>query len=345
MIASLRAAAAQASDGGLLPDGLAIRVAHLTKAFGAVTAVNDVSFEVPPGQTFALLGPHGSGKSTMVRMLCTLTRPTAGVVRVKGFDVVTRPREVRRRIGLVLHDQPTDTDMTAEESLRFHAVLYGVEPDDMERRIDILLEQVGLSERAGERTSGFGRVSAKRHEIARALLNAPDVLFLDEPTDGWDAVERMQLWTDVRRLSEEMGLTIFVTTRYPDEAQCADRIAILDKGRIVTTGSASELKAIFATTMVNIATADDARAFTDLTDSGFDVTSIPEGLRIDSGKLPGGLAGIIAGTAVPIRQMHVHQPSLEDVLADCSGRVVQSNPGERYLAPAAPQQRSEETDA
>ncbi len=167
-----------------------IEVRDLTRRFGEFTAVDSISFDVREGEVFAFLGPNGAGKSTTINMLCTLAQPTAGHVTIAGFDVAERPKAVRRNIGLVFQDQTLDDRLTAQENLRFHAVLYRVPGREVNERIARVLELVDLSDRRYDLVSEFSGGMARRLEIARALMHVPRVLFLDEPTIGLDPQTR-----------------------------------------------------------------------------------------------------------------------------------------------------------
>ncbi|MGA2473391.1 MAG: ATP-binding cassette domain-containing protein [Acidimicrobiales bacterium] len=183
----------------------AVEVRGLTKSFGDLTAVKGVSFDVAQGEIFAFLGPNGAGKSTTIKMLCTLARPTAGSARVAGFDVVEDAKRVRRHIGLVFQEQTLDDQLTAEENLRFHAVLYGVPSDQVDARITRVFELVALSDRRKDLVSTYSGGMARRLEIARGMLHTPRVLFLDEPTVGLDPQTRALIWEDIHRLRREEG--------------------------------------------------------------------------------------------------------------------------------------------
>ncbi|MGH9004202.1 MAG: ABC transporter ATP-binding protein, partial [Acidimicrobiia bacterium] len=260
---------------GRAPDGEqppAVEVLGLSKHYGPVEAVRTVTFQVAPREVFAFLGPNGAGKSTTIRMLCTLTRPTAGQARVAGYDVARQPRAVRRSIGLVFQDQTLDEQLTAEENLRFHAVLYGVPGDQVQPRIDRVLELVDLTGRRRDLVSTYSGGMARRLEIARALLHTPDVLFLDEPTVGLDPQTRTRMWEDVLRLRDEEGAAVFFTTHYMDEAEYADRIAIIDHGAIVALDTPAALKAAVGADTVHLRTADDATAVARLRAAGYDVS-------------------------------------------------------------------------
>jgi ABC-2 type transport system ATP-binding protein len=209
-----------------------------------VEAVRGIDFEVGDGELFGLLGPNGAGKTTTIKMLITLLLPTSGSARVLGYDVASEPREVRERIGYVFGgERGLYERLSALDNLRYFAELYGVEPRRQRARIAELLELVGLTGRERERVEGFSRGMRQRLHIARGLLHDPPVLFLDEPTIGVDPVGARDLRATIASLSEE-GKTILLTTHYMFEADAlCDRIAVINKGRIVAEGSPADLKA------------------------------------------------------------------------------------------------------
>ena len=310
------------------PEGPAVEVSGLGKRFGDLEAVVDVSFAVRPGEVFAFLGPNGAGKSTTIKMLCTLARPTGGRASVAGFDVATSPRAVRARIGLVFQDQTLDEQLTAEENLRFHAVLYGVPRDEVDGRIARVLDLVDLADRRTSLVSTFSGGMARRLEIARALLHTPQVLFLDEPTVGLDPQTRVRMWEDVRRLRDEEGVTIFLTTHYMDEAEYADRIAIIDHGRIVALDTPAALKARVGRDVVHLATADDETAGARLRAAGYEVQTPSAGIDVlvDDGE--SAVAPIIGALDVPVRQVRVRRPTLDDVFLHFTGREIRDTGGD-----------------
>ncbi len=220
-----------------------IEVEHLTRSYGTFTAVNDVSFRVAPGEIFAFLGPNGAGKTTTIKVLTTLLRPTAGMVRIAGHDPVTDQDAVRRSFGIVFQDPSLDDELTAAENLEFHGVLYGVPRSIRRERIAQLLELVELVERRDDLVKHFSGGMKRRLEIARGLLHHPRILFLDEPTIGLDPQTRAHLWDYVRELNRSEGITIFLTTHLMEEAErVAQRIAIIDHGQLVAQGTVAELK-------------------------------------------------------------------------------------------------------
>ena len=314
-----------------VPD-LAVDVDSLVKRFGNLKAVAGVTFSVRSGEIFAFLGPNGAGKSTTINVLCTLAQPSGGRASVAGFDVATRPRAVRRRIGLVFQEQTLDAQLTADENLRFHAVLYRVLSGEVDRRIARVLELVNLSDRRRDLVSTFSGGMARRLEIARALLHTPKVLFLDEPTVGLDPQTRALIWEDILRLRHEDGVTVFLTTHYMDEAEYAERIAIIDHGEIVAMGAPDELKGVVGADTVELQTADNAAALDALTEAGQAVRATLSGLIafVEDGEAA--VPGLIAAAGVPVRTVHVHRPTLDDVFMHFTGREIRDQAGE---APSA----------
>jgi ABC-2 type transport system ATP-binding protein len=220
-----------------------IHVEHLTKTFGTLKAVDDVSFDVRPAEVFAFLGPNGAGKTTTIQMLTTLLRPTGGTMAIDGLDPVARPLEVRKRFGIVFQDPSLDSELTAYENMTLHGVLYHVPRAVRTERIELLLKLFELWDRKDSYVKTFSGGMKRRLEIARGLLHTPKILFLDEPTLGLDPQTRNQLWTHVRHLNDTEGVTVFLTTHYMDEAErMAHRIGIIDHGKIVAQGSPDELK-------------------------------------------------------------------------------------------------------
>jgi ABC-2 type transport system ATP-binding protein len=220
-----------------------IRIANLVKKYGDVSAVNDISLEVQQGEIFAFLGPNGAGKTTTIKMLTTLLTPTSGSVEIDGLNPITQSTEVRRRFGIVFQDPSLDQELTASENMELHGVLYGVPRATRHQRTEQLLKIFELWERKDDPVKNYSGGMKRRLEIARGFLHTPRILFLDEPTLGLDPQTRNQLWTQVKALNEQEGVTVFLTTHYMEEAErVAQRIAIIDHGKIVATGTAAELK-------------------------------------------------------------------------------------------------------
>jgi ABC-2 type transport system ATP-binding protein len=309
----------------------AVEVSTLSKRYGDVKAVNEISFTVAHGEVFAFLGPNGAGKTTTIKMLCTLARPTGGTARVDGFDVQRQPKAVRRHIGLVFQEQTLDDQLTAEENLRFHAVLYHVPHERVGERIDRVLRLVALENRRGDLVSTFSGGMARRLEIARGMLHTPAVLFLDEPTIGLDPQTRALVWEDVLRLRREEGVTIFLTTHYMDEAEYADRIAIIDRGSIVALDTPEELKRLVGADTVELTTADDAQAATHLSAAGFRVNRGEGVLIVFTADGEAQVARLIETAGVPVSNVHVHRPTLDDVFLHFTGRQIREDHAERIM--------------
>jgi ABC-2 type transport system ATP-binding protein len=234
----------------------------LRRDFGDLRAVDGVDLEIPGGQIFGFLGPNGAGKSTLVKMLTTILAPTSGRGRVGGHDVVHEGGKVRGAIGVALQDVGLDPLMTGRELLVLQARLFGNGRTDAQRRADRLLRTVGLDDvDPKKRARAYSGGMRRRLDLALALVHDPRILFLDEPTTGLDPVSRAAIWKEVRRLNEEQGMTIFLTTQYLEEAdQLADRIAIINHGRIAAEGTPDELKRQVGDEVVELAFADDAEA-------------------------------------------------------------------------------------
>jgi ABC-2 type transport system ATP-binding protein len=304
-------------------DGLAISVRGLVKRYGEVEAVGGVDFEVRRGETFGFLGPNGAGKTTTINMLCTLATPTAGSATVAGYDVTTQRDDVRRNIGLVFQDTTLDGYLSAERNLRFHAELYGVPRNVLGDRMHEVLEMVGLWERRRSRVQTYSGGMMRRLEIARGLLHAPRVLFLDEPTIGLDPQTRVSIWNYIADLRRREDTTIFLTTHYMDEAEHCDRIAIIDNGRIVALDTPEALKASVGKDRVQIQTSDDAAAISALRERFAVEAAVHEGAVTFS--VPGGeefVPRLFAELGVPIRSVSVARPTLDDVFMSYTGKTI-----------------------
>jgi ABC-2 type transport system ATP-binding protein len=304
----------------------AVSVRGLVKRYGEVEAVRGIDFEVASGEIFGFLGPNGAGKSTTINMLCTLVRPSGGGALVAGHDVVSERDEVRRNIGLVFQDTTLDGYLTAEQNLRLHADLYGVPRELVGERMRQVLEMVGLWERRESLVNTFSGGMKRRLEIARGLLHSPRVLFLDEPTVGLDPQTRSSIWRYVRELKGQEDITIFLTTHYMDEAEYCDRIAIMDRGRIIVLDTPAALKAQVGRDRVQIETDDDQAAIAALRERfGIEATvaegavtfGVPEGEQF----VPR-LFDEWPSTHAPIRSVSVARPSLDDVFMAHTGTTI-----------------------
>ena len=220
-----------------------IEVKNLTKKFGDLIAVDNISFSVKPGEIFAFLGPNGAGKSTTIKMLTTLLHPTSGQIFLNGHNPVTDPNAVRHSFGIVFQDPSLDDELTAWENMEFHGVIYNVEKKLRRERIEQLLKFVDLWDRQKSLVKEFSGGMRRRLEIARGLLHHPKVIFLDEPTLGLDPQTRNHMWNYLQELNKTEGTTVFFTTHYMEEAdKIAQRIAVIDQGKIVASGTSQELQ-------------------------------------------------------------------------------------------------------
>ena len=231
-----------------------IEVHDLIKRYKGATinAVDDISFDVAPGEFFTLLGPNGAGKTTTISILTTTLSPTSGLVRIAGYDVVHSSSEVRQNIGIIFQQPSLDFNLSAEENIRFHAILYGMYPFNptfsmMPRayrdRVHELAALLGLENEMFKKVKKFSGGMRRKLEIIRSLLHKPRVLFLDEPTAGLDPVSRRNLWEYLGKVRNESGTTIFLTTHYLEEAEEADKICMINQGRILSLGSPAQVKA------------------------------------------------------------------------------------------------------
>jgi ABC-2 type transport system ATP-binding protein len=302
----------------------AVTVRGLVKRYDDVEAVSGIDLDVEAGETFGFLGPNGAGKTTTIGVLCTLVRPTGGEATVAGHDVARERDDVRRNIGLVFQDTTLDGYLTAEENLRLHAELYGVPRAAVPDRMQQVMEMVGLWERRASLVRTFSGGMKRRLEIARGLLHSPRVLFLDEPTVGLDPQTRSSIWRYIRELKEREDITIFLTTHYMDEAEYCDRIAIMDRGRIIVVDTPEALKASVGRDRVQIATDDDDDAAIAALRDRFGVeATVAEG-QVTFAVEGGGqfVPRLFAELGVPIRSVRVSRPSLDDVFMSYTGTTI-----------------------
>ena len=283
------------------------------------------SLEVERGTVFGLLGPNGAGKTTLIKMLTTLMRPTGGDAFIEGHSVISAGKKVRELIGVVPQENNLDRYLTARENLVLHARMYGMAPREYNPRIDELLELTGLTSRQHEFPDTYSGGMQRRLVVGRALVHAPKLLFLDEPTTGLDPQSRRALWEHIRTLRSEM--TIFLTTHYMDEADSlCDRIVIMDHGKALVDGTASELKERFAHAHIyELEVRRDADRYEEPFRALPEVTSLErerDAFRIvlrDEESLKPLMDSIASGD---IRRICLVEPSLEEVFLDLTGRTV-----------------------
>ena len=300
-----------------------IEATGLVKKYGDLEAVRGIDLEVHSGEIFGFLGPNGAGKSTTISMLCTLLTPTAGSASVAGINVVQDPAAVRQRIGLVFQDPSLDDQLTGRENLEFHAFIYSVPAAERRRRIDEMLELLQLSDRASSQVRTYSGGMKRRLEIARGMLHQPQILFLDEPTLGLDPQTRKSIWTHLNELRSKKGVTIFMTTHYMDEAEYCDRIAIIDRGRIVALGTPDELKARVGGDVVTITSSQLDAAAREIEETLGVTPSRDNGaLRMEVSDGKKFVPRLVRELTVPVDTVTLRRPSLDDVFLKLTGRAI-----------------------
>lgn len=298
-----------------------IRAEGLVRKFGSFTAVNGVSFSVNEGEVFGFLGPNGAGKTTTINMLCTLLRPTAGGAAINGFDLHRQSSQVRQSIGLVFQDPSLDFNLTALENLQFHAFVYNVPRALREKRIQELLTMVELWDRRNDIVKYFSGGMKRRLEIARGLIHRPKVLFLDEPTLGLDPQTRNRIWEYISRVRSEDGLSIFLTTHYMDEAENAQRIAIIDHGKIIALDTPEKLKGQVGGDIITIRTDNDREAIAELK-ARFQIEARGDGSGIVFEVKDGGvfIPQLLGSIQTRVKNISLRRPTLDDVFLKLTGR-------------------------
>ena len=323
----------------------AIETVDLVKVYGGDTrALDGVTFQVAPGELFGLLGPNGAGKTTAIKILSTLLAPTAGSANVLGFDVAAQPHEVRQRLGLALQTPTLDALSTGHETLELAGRLHRMSGADIRRRASDLMELVGLTSVGKKLTGTYSGGMKRRLDLASALMHQPELLILDEPTEGLDPQSRTALWEELERISRA-GTTMLLTTHYMEEAdRLCSRLAIIDNGQIVIEGAPSDLKqSVGADTVVLQLDGADG----DLERQRSDVLQLLDGM-IDSEAIalhPTGVALAVpnAGSAIPdllrrldgngvrIVGLQMSQPSLDDVFMKYTGRHIREEAADQPI--------------
>jgi ABC-2 type transport system ATP-binding protein len=306
----------------------AIVVSELRKSYGEVQALDGVSFAVHEGEVFGLLGPNGAGKSTTVRVLVTLTHPDSGSASVNGHDVVRKPDTVRRSIGYVPQDSGVDQYGTGRENLMLQGRVQDMGGDDLRRRVDELLDLVGIADAADRIVKTYSGGMRRRLDIALGLVHRPRVLFLDEPTTGLDPEARVAMWAEVSRLAKAESLTILLTTHYLEEAdQLADRLSIVSQGKVVVEGTPAELKGGLRGDAVHVelenGAVEDAKRV--IASVGARPEQVVEGKiivsRVTNGarELPGILSAL-ESAGISVASASLSRPTLDDVYLHYTGR-------------------------
>lgn len=319
-----------------------IEVKGLTKKYGELAAVDNISFNVERGEIFGLLGPNGAGKSTTISMLCTITRPTAGTATVNGYDVSRHPSHVRKTIGIVFQDPSVDDRLTGRENLRIHANLYGVPKEEQKKQIDDVLNLVELQGRADDLVRHYSSGMRRRLEIARSLIHYPKVLFLDEPTVGLDPQSREHIWSYIQKLMKFEDISVILSTHYLEEAdQFCDRVAIIDRGRIVAMDTPHHLKEELGGDTIVVKTRDNGRFYDSVKASGLVKTIVRTDqeikMTVDNAHtvLPR-LTDLASKEGIYIESVSLQEPRLDEVFLHYTGRQIrESGERERYGMEAA----------
>ncbi|MFT3660812.1 MAG: ATP-binding cassette domain-containing protein [Gordonia sp. (in: high G+C Gram-positive bacteria)] len=319
---------------------IAVEARDLVKRFGDFTAVDGVSFSVPRGTVLGMLGPNGAGKTTTVRMMTTLSRPTSGTARINGYDVVEQPDLVRRSMGLTGQAATVDELLTGRENLAMIGGLYGIGGRALRARSEELLHQFSLADAGDKVVRDYSGGMRRRIDLAVSLISAPPVLFLDEPTTGLDPHSRNELW-DVLRGLVANGTTLVLTTQYLEEAdQLADRIVVVDQGRIIADGTPLQLKdqagsasvvvtltdaadlgaahALLAPALASLRGADDAEIYRD---EGARSLTVPSGGLPDLTRI----AQLLDESGIEIDDLSLSRPSLDDVFLTLTGRRTEAD--------------------
>ena len=308
---------------------LMIKTENLTKVYnGKFTAVDRLNIEIEEGEIYGLLGPNGAGKTTTINMLVTRIAPTSGSAIVNGFDIVKNSLDVRKSIGVVPQDLTTDEDLSGYENLRMVSQFYDVPKQDANEQIEKLLKLVNLEDSATKLVKQYSGGMRKRLELIAGLVHDPKILFLDEPTLGLDVTTRSQMWKYVRDIQERLDVTIILTSHYLEEVDAlANRISIIDHGKVLVTGSSEELKAKLKGDIIQMTfkTQGDADKMTQYPNLVNSKESGPNSVRLtvqdSDAELPG-VISYISENNLFVTRMTVQKPSLDDVFLEYTGKAI-----------------------
>jgi ABC-2 type transport system ATP-binding protein len=304
----------------------AITTEGLVRTFAGMPAVDGLDLDIHQGEIYGFLGPNGAGKSTTVRVLCTLLAPSAGRAVVAGHDVAKDPGQARLRIGVALQDAALDPRQTGEELLRLQGRLYGLSRREIDERVGHLMELVDIGDAMRRPIGTYSGGMRRRLDLAAALVHNPEVLFLDEPTTGLDPESRLRVWEEVRRLNDELSMTIFLTTQYLEEAdELADRVGIINAGRLVAEGTPGELKRRVGNDVI-VARVDggagDAIACLSGVDGVQDVDARASEVVVTAASgaaTVGPVAVALANAGIVVRDLTLRTPTLDDVFLELTG--------------------------
>ncbi|MEZ5382952.1 MAG: ATP-binding cassette domain-containing protein [Microthrixaceae bacterium] len=304
----------------------AIQTDNIKRTFDGKPAVDGVDLDVPEGEIYGFLGPNGAGKSTMVRMLCTLLRPTSGSARVLGHDVVTHPDAVRFSIGVALQDAGLDERQTGREILDIQGRLYGLNRTEIDRRINDIIAFIDLGDAFDQRVGTYSGGMKRRLDLAASLVHNPKLLFLDEPTTGLDPISRKKVWAEVRHLNEELGMTVFLTTQYLEEAdELADRVGIISHGKLAVEDTPSALKRQLGNDLIVVEVDGEVEAACTAlraVEGAESVESRGHELLVgapDGAALLSPVAISLGDASVKVRSLTLRTPTLDDVFVSVTG--------------------------
>ena len=318
----------------------AIAVEGLVRTFGTVRAVDGVDLKVRRGEIFGFLGPNGAGKTTVIRMLVTLLAPTGGSISVAGYDAVSRPEEVRLRIGVALQDAALDAKQTGRELLRLQGRLYGLPRKQVNQRIADLSDLIDIGDAMDRFIGTYSGGMKRRLDLAAALIHNPEVLFLDEPTTGLDPVSRARVWEEVRGVNEKLGVTIFLTTQYLEEADAlAHRVGIISRGRLAAQGTPEELKRARGSDLIIVKVDGDVEA----AESALMGTGRVVSVEVHGSELTasvGNGAAVISDVAlalaregIAVQELTLRTPTLDDVFLQVTGERLQDDASDQQWSP------------
>jgi ABC-2 type transport system ATP-binding protein len=321
----------------MFENGWIIDVKDLTKVFnGKLTAVDGVTFQVKEREIFGFLGPNGAGKTTTINMLTTLLRPTSGSASVCGHDIHSQPNDVRASVGIVPQEYTADEDMTGIENIVFCGDLYGVPRRVSTERAQELLDLVGLSDAANRKVTTYSGGMRRRLEVACGLINHPRLLFLDEPTLGLDVQTRTAVWEYIKKLKEDYGMTLFMTTHYLEEADgVCDRIAIIDHGKIVKMGTPTELKTSLGGDIIELGVKESTEDLTSLIQQ---TAAVKEVRRVNSDYRIKAALGeeaapmiieMIRAKGYHVTKIMVTKPTMDQVYLEYTGRTIRDAEADR----------------
>ncbi|MFD4023245.1 ATP-binding cassette domain-containing protein [Streptomyces sp. NPDC058576] len=309
---------------------IAISAEGVVRRFGKLVALDEVDVAVRSGEVYGFLGPNGAGKSTFTRVLCTLINPSGGRAEVAGFDVTTQADEVRLRVGVALQEAALDDQQTGAEMLALQGRFYGLSRAATQARVAELTELIDIGDALGRRVGTYSGGMKRRLDLALALVHDPVVLFLDEPTTGLDPVSRSRVWQEVRRLNRELGMTVFLTTQYLEEAdELADRVGIINRGKLVAEGTPAELKRAIGTDVVVVTfegPLPEARRALQRLDVVQRIDTGDQSLTVSVSDGPSAISPVAVALSeapgIVVQELSLRRPSLDDVFLSVTGERI-----------------------